>query len=484
MTDQTKEIGYANSIKDFLVYVDGLPTVRPNDIVVTEPNTRGWVSAVYAEQVEVLMIDEATVSPGQMFIKSGEKLTLTVGDFLLGRAINPLGIPIDGKNVLNKTKTSLQMDFEQPAKSLGKRRFITEQFVTGIGMIDTLIPLGRGQRELVMGDARSGKTGFIIDLIFNQRNTGTICIYASIGKPVTALRNLLDVMTVNKMLDYTVVIATSATDTPPLIFLTPHAALTVAEYFQAQGKDVLVILDDLGNHAKIYREISLQSSKTPGRESYPGDIFYQHSHLMERAGCFKDSAGGGSITLLPVIELNLNDFTTFIPTNVMSMTDGHLLFKASEYSQGIRPAIDVGLSVSRVGRQTQNRIQNALAYRIKQIMNVAQSLETVSRFSSELALDSQIILRQNEMIKEVLIQDSLTNISPEVQTIFLSLMLTNFFKAKTPEFLKKYKNQILQFLSHDSSLSALRANVFKLKDLDDFIHRLEPLGEKINAICK
>ncbi|MDP3758570.1 MAG: F0F1 ATP synthase subunit alpha, partial [Candidatus Daviesbacteria bacterium] len=323
-----QEVGYVVSSRNFLAYLDGFPSIRVNDMVESDNSLRGWVNATFEDKVEVLMLDDGIIKPKQQFRRLPNRLGVIAGDFLLGRAINPLGVPIDGGGILSRSKTGVNLELDVDAPGMQSREFITSQFLTGITLIDTLIPLGKGQRELVLGDAHSGKTGFLMDIIINQKNTGVICILALIGKPAVTVRNLIDTLRANKALSYTVVIATSSSEPAPLIFLTPKTAFTIAEYFQKKGKDVLLVLDDLGSHAKIYREISLLGNKSPGRESYPGDIFYQHAHLLERAGNFLPQYGGGSITALPVIELNLNDFTTLIPTNVMSMTDGHLLFKA------------------------------------------------------------------------------------------------------------------------------------------------------------
>jgi F-type H+-transporting ATPase subunit alpha len=480
----TEEVGYVTSVRDFLVHIDGLPTVRINDIVESEKGIRGVVSALFEDSVEVLIMDEGVVIPGELFKRSKNRLQIRVGTYLLGRAINPLGVPIDGRGVPSNTSSDDQMlELDNQATGIDSRRFITEQFVTGLTLIDTLIPLGKGQRELILGDAHSGKTTFLIDLIVNQKNNDIVCIYASIGKPSIAMRNLIDILNSNQAFDRTVIIGASSSDPAPLIFLAPQTAFTVAEYFQRKGKDVLLILDDLGNHAKIYREISLIGNKAPGRESYPGDIFYQHSHLVERAGCFKKEFGGGSITALPVIELNLNDFTTFIPTNLMSMTDGHLMFKANLHSQGQTPAIDISLSVSRVGRQTQNQVQNLLSQRVRQLLAEAGDLETVSRFSTELSFDTQLKLHQKSLIEEIIRQESLTFIPNEIQSILLALVFTTFLQNKDASFMKQYKNTLIQGFYSDPTLSQITTSFSKLSSDNDLIMLLEKSIPLLNKLC-
>lgn len=477
------EIGYVISSRDFLILLDGFPSIRINDMVESESGARGWVNAVTKDEIEVLMVDDIKISPKEMFRRLPNRLGLAVGDFLLGRSINPMGVPIDGKGLLTRTNTAPVLELEQTAPGIEARQFITKQFLTGVTLIDTLIPLGHGQRELILGDAHSGKTAFLIDLIVNQKNSGVICIYASIGQSAVAVRNLIDTLKNNGALNHTVVIATSSSEPAPLIFLTPKAAFTVAEYFQKKGRDVLLILDDLGNHAKIYREIALLGNKSPGKESYPGDVFYQHAHLLERAGNFLPKFGGGSISALPVIELNLNDFTTLIPTNLMSMTDGHLLFKSSFYGQGQRPAIDLSLSVSRVGRQTQDPVTNLLSTRIRQVLSEASDLETISRFSSELPPETQLILRQRELIMALLKQEFLTAVPKIIQVILLALPFTPFFKDKNRQFVEQYKNKIIEAFSKNPTLLPVTKAVPKLKTDGELIKLLEGTGAVLAKIC-
>lgn len=483
MNPKSEEIGYVTASRDFLVYLDGFPSIRINDMVESETGTRGWVNSISDESIEVLLLDEASITPKQMFKRYPQRLGISVGDFLLGRAVNPLGVPIDGKAPLTKSKTTPVLELDKDAPGIESREFISQQFLTGITLIDTLIPLGAGQRELILGDAHSGKTGFVLDIILNQKGTGVICIYASIGKPSVVVRNLIDTLRTNDALSYTSVIATSSSDPAPLIFLTPKTAFTVAEYFQKQGKDVLLILDDLGSHAKIYREIALLGNKSPGRESYPGDIFYQHAHLLERAGKFLPKFGGGSITALPVIELNLSDFTTLIPTNLMSMTDGHLLFKSALRSQGQTPAIDISLSVSRVGRQTQDKVSNLLSTKVRQILSAAADLETVSRFSSELPPETQLILRQKDLITELLKQDPLTSVSKPIQIILLALPFTSFLKDKNRKFLEKYKSFLINAFLTQPSLIPVTKSATQMQSDEELVKALETVVPILTKLC-
>ncbi len=464
------EVGFTKSINHFLIRLEGLPSAKVNDLIESEDGIKGWITGLNNDTVEAMILSEQTTKPGQLFKLLNQSLTVNIGNHLLGRVINPLGQPIDGKGMLSG-KSSNPEPIDKQARLIFEREFITKQLNTGLTLVDALIPIGLGQRELILGDARSGKTSFLTTVVANQKNSGIVCIYATIGKPASEVRGIIDVLKANNALSYTTVIASSSSDPPPLIYITPQTALTLAEYFQKQGKDVLVVLDDMGVHAKIYREISLLSEIIPGRESYPGDIFYQHSHLLERAGKFTQEAGGGSITALPVLEVNLNDFTTYIPTNLMAMTDGHLMFKSAFYNQGKKPAIDIPLSVSRVGLQTQTLAQKQLGFRIKALLAQSAQIQTLSHFSSELPPQTQLIHKQAEIINELISQETLTCIPKEAQMVMLALTFTNFFIKKGLQFVKENKGAL-------SELKVLRAAKAKdeaelMQIVEEFIPELE-----------
>ncbi len=483
-SNSNQEIGYVIGSRNYLAYLDGLPTIRVEDIVESDGGIRGIINSLSPESVEVLLLDEGAISPGMSFHATGKKVTVGVGTFLLGRSINPLGLPIDGKGILEKTSTKEERELDRQAEGIDAREFINTQLTTGITLIDSLVPIGKGQRELVLGDNHSGVSNFLINLIVNQKDSDTICVYAAIGKPASFIRNLMNTLQVNNALSHTVIVATSSTEPTPLIFLTPKSALTIAEYFQQQGKDVLLILDDMGIHAKAYREISLLGGKSPGRESYPGDVFFTHARLLERAGKFNKEAGGGSITALPVMELQLTDFTGFIPTNLMSITDGHLLFKSNLYNKNQRPAIDIALSVSRVGRQTQHSVNNALSRRARQVLAKAQEMETLSRFSTELPAETQLILRQKTLIEEILAQDDLTTIPLHIQSILLALIFSTFLSDKNEGFIKKNKSILITAFTKDPLLTPIAQAVPRLKSDTELIAMLEKVTPKLTELCK
>lgn len=477
------EVGYVINSRNYLALLDGLPNVKINDLVQTQQGSKGVVNAIFPNHVEIFLLDETAIYPGEMFTFTGKKLEVPIGDFLIGRAVNPLMVPIDGKGTLSHANSQVQ-ELEQRARGVEAREFIKKQFLTGITLIDTLVPLGHGQRELVIGDGHSGKTRFLINNMVNLKQKGIICIYAAIGKPTNAIKNTLQALKSNNAFDHTIVIATSSTEPPPLILLTPHAAMTVAEYFQKQGKDVLVILDDMGIHAKFYRELALLGNRAPGRESYPGDIFYQQAKLLERAGNFTKEFGGGSITALPVIEINMSDFTGFIPTNLMAITDGHLFFKSNLYNKDQRPAIDISLSVSRVGRQTQNLLSNLLSNRVRQTLAHATELETLSRFSTELPPATQLILRQKALIEEVIRQDDLVDVPLAIQSILFALIYTSFLQDKNDIFLRKNKNAIIDAFATNQTLTAITKSAATIQNDEELIKQLESVSANLNTMFK
>lgn len=479
-----EEVGFVQGVRGPVAYLDGLPGVGVNELVVAQSGARGFVGSLLPNQVEVFLLTDQKVEPGEMFRRTGEFLSLPAGEFLLGRAINPLGEPVDGLGPLAVPPTGNgKMLLDQSAVGISGRRFITEQLDVGIAKVDTIFPLGKGQRELVIGEQRSGKTQFLLDVVSNLKGMGVICVYALIGKPVVETRDIWLQLSDNELMKYTVLVISTATDPSPMTFLTAQAAMTIAQHFQRQGRDILVILDDMGVHARNYREMALVSQRPPGRESYPGDIFYQQARLLERAGCFNQSAGGGSITALPVVELLLAEFAAFIPTNLMGMTDGHLMFKSALSQQGQRPAIDLFLSVTRVGGQTQERLQNALATKVKGILARGSQLEVVSRFGSELPLETKAVLLQKRQIEELLNQRPFMLIPKQIQTILLALPFTSWLKGKDVAFVRAAKEKLVSAFMDDPELRKFAREVFAKKDLPELFAAIETIKGHLDKVA-
>ena len=462
-----KEVGFVQSVRGQVAYIDGLPNVSMGEVVVGQQGERGYVGSFYKDHAEVFLLD-GPAEPGEMFSRKGTGLGNSVGDFLLGRVINPLGEAIDHRGALNEKDGERVPMFQKSVGIMG-RRFIESQFDTGITVIDTIFPLGKGQRELFLGEGRSGKTQTLIDIVANQVGKKVVCVFALIGRPVSEVRGIWANLERYGILSKIIFLVASSADPSPLIYLAPHAAMSVAEWFAKSGRDVLVILEDMGSHARNYREMTLLSGGSPGRESYPGDIFYQHARIVERAGSFVNQNGkqGGSITLLPVLELASSDISSFIPTNLMGMTDGHLLFKPVLSRQGRHPAIDLFFSVTRVGSQTQDRLQNKLATKIKEVLARGAELELVSRFGSELPLETRQLLTQKRQIEELLSQPPRTFLSKEIQIMLLGLTFTAFLKGKDLDFVKN---------NHQKLITALAGQKLPVcKDLDQLFAYLETL---------
>jgi F-type H+-transporting ATPase subunit alpha len=477
----SKEVGYVVSAQDYLLNIEGLPSASVNDIVVSENGARALVNIIERDRVEALMLDPDRPRPGESFTLTGSKLTIPLHVNLLSRAINPLGTPIDKKGKF--PPGGVEVDLDVVAPGIADRAIVSEQLFTGITVIDTLLPIGKGQRELMFGEPRSGKSSFMLDIIHNQKGENKICIYAAIGRADIDVQRFIEQLEKTEASKYTIVLAATSSDSAPLISVAPSIACSLAEHYRNQGQNVLLILDDLGTHSKYLREIGLLSGRTPGRESYPPDIFYQHSRLVERAGNFNEHFGSGSITLLPVIETDLENFTGLIPTNVMSMTDGHLLFSAALRAGGQYPAIEVDRSVTRVGRQTQSLIHKILSDKVRSLIADFHELERYGRFGAELTSETQTTIKRGSVITELLRQEPLEKIEPKVQILLLSLVFTGFFDTKDIEFVRCNKSNIIRALGEKKELETLKKQIDTVK-LDELIENLKQYKNVVEASCQ
>ncbi|KKS95492.1 MAG: ATP synthase F1 subunit alpha, F-type H+-transporting ATPase subunit alpha [Candidatus Gottesmanbacteria bacterium GW2011_GWA2_43_14] len=477
----TVEVGFVVKAQDYLVYLEGLPAVKIEDIVISREKGRAIVTALDHEKIEILMLDKQRPGPGDAFSVDNRGILIPSENKLLGRAINPLGNPIDGKPGFEQAGE--KVNFGVVAPGIDSRKIITDQLYTGITLVDTLLPIGKGQRELLFGEPRSGKTFFMSDMILNQKGKNIICIYVAMGKSDLDVKKFINNLESEGGLNYTVVVAATSSDSAPLISIAPAVGLSIAENFARKGRDVLIILDDLGMHAKYLREIGLLSGRVPGRESYPADIFYAHSHLVERAGNFNERYGNSSITLLPVIETDMENFTNLIPTNVMSMTDGHILFSAVLRSQGFYPSIDPDRSVTRVGHQTQRKLHKILADKVRSLIANYHELERFGRFGSELTGETQKLLKQGLIALELLKQEQLERIDPSTQILMLTLLYTSFFDNKDLEFVKKNKKKLIEFLK-SSSQSQIIGNKIMTIDLPTLIAELSDILNLIDKACQ
>ncbi len=478
-----KEVGYVVSTQDYIVFLEGLPSAKMYDVITTKTGGRALVSALEKHRVEALMLDPERPKPGDYFELSGEGLRLPLHINLFGRVINPLGQPLDGKAGLPPGGQLIDLDATAPG--IDGRDAVTEQFYTGIAVVDTLLPIGKGQRELILAEPRSGKEEFFLDVILSQKTQNRVCIYTAIGRSELEIKRMAEDIQKIGAGAYTIMVAAPSSESAPMIMIAPSIACSLAEYHRDQGRHVLLILDDLSTHSKYAREISLLAGRIPGRESYPADIFYQHSSQVERAGNFNDHFNRGSITMLPVIETYVENFTSLIPTNVMSMTDGHILMTAGLRAQGIYPAIEVDRSVTRVGRQTQTFIHKVLSDRIRSLLAEFHDLERYGRFGSELSAETQLKIKRGRFIEELLRQDTQVSIMPEIQILYLALVFTGFFDKKDIEFVRANKRTILKTITENKEYVKL-AQYVKDKDakLDDLIGQLRKTLEPLEEACQ
>lgn len=480
MNELTQEVGFVVSSQDYLLFLEGFPGGHINDIIIHENGAKAIISTLDGDRVKALMIDPYRPKPGEIFKLSSDGIRLPLGNYLFGRTVNPLGIPIDGKSALPLDGPLLNLD--TIAVGIKDREPIDSPLATGFAINDILLPVGLGQRELIIGDPRSHKSGYLLDIIINQKGRNMVCIYTAIGKPEIDTRRFASALTTSGAFEYTIMIAANSSIPAPLIGLAPAVAFSVAEHFSSQGRDVLLILDDLGVHAKYLREIALLSMQSPGRESYPGNIFYEHSHLMERAGRFKKELGGGSITLFPILETDLDSLTNLIPTNLMSQTDGHLLFSASLASQGQYPALEWNRSVTRVGRQTQPLLAKLLGTKIRTLLAEFRELEKYSQFDAELSENTQMIIRQARMVVEMFNQEGQAMPDIKTQTIFLSLVFTSILKDKNVEYLRARKAKFIEIINRENEFKNLAQSFTSFTDLESFLEALELKSETLEKL--
>lgn len=464
LLERTGEIGVVTQVLPSIVYADGLPHAKLNEVVVFEHGQLGQIILISKGVVEILILSHESIKVGDKIARADESFSINVNEQILGKVLDSLGNPLDGSKILNGVKCNI--DVIPPR--LENRRLVTSPVETGVALVDLLIPIGRGQRELIIGDRKTGKTNFFIKTILNQVKKGNICIYASIGKKISEIKEVLDALKNNEAISKTIVIATSASDVPGLIYLTPYTAMTIAEYFREEGKDVLLILDDLTNHAIYYREISLLAKRFPGRSSYPGDVFYIHSKLLERAGNFDK----GSITVFPVAESIFGDISGYIQTNLMSITDGHVFFDAELASLGRRPAINPFLSVTRVGQQAETPLVRGLSHELSSFLVGLERLKEFEHFGAELS---------EEVIQKLALGDRILDFFDQPRDVIpinLSVLIMSMIwigtwrNQKTADVRVKWGKMIDDY----------NMNTGFKKNIDDFIAKTDLFDDFLNGL--
>ena len=396
------ETGKVILVGDGIARVYGLRNCMANELLEFEDGSFGVAQNLEEETVSVAVLsDKDNIREGSAVSRTGKVVAVPVGEKLLGRVVNALGEPIDGKGPVEYSATR---PIESEAPGIIERESVSVPLQTGIKAIDSMIPIGRGQRELIIGDRQTGKTEIAIDTIINQKNTDVICIYVAIGQKSTSVAQLANELVRNGAMEYTIIVSASASESAPLQYIAPYSGCAMAEYFREQGKDVLIIYDDLSKHAVAYRALSLLIRRPPGREAYPGDVFYLHSRLLERAACVSKEYGGGSITALPIIETQAGDVSAYIPTNVISITDGQIFLETELFHSGIMPAINPGISVSRVGGSAQLKGMKKVSGELKLLYSQYRELQAFAQFGSDLDADTKARLALGERIVEVLKQ--------------------------------------------------------------------------------
>ena len=486
LSSKFEEIGTVLSVKDGVATVYGLSKVKAGELVVFESGASGLAMNLENNSVGVVIFgSDAGVKEGATVKCSGKMLSVPVGKELLGRVVDALGNPIDGKGEINSKQNS---PIERIAPGIIKRKSVHEPIQTGIKAIDSLIPIGRGQRELIIGDRKTGKTAIAIDAILNQRETNKnakndseklFCIYVAIGQKKSSVVRLVKRLQDEGAMDYTIVVSASASDSAPMQYLAPYAGCAIGEYFRDNGMHAIIIYDDLSKHAVAYRQISLLLRRPPGREAYPGDVFYLHSRLLERAAKMSDAMGAGSLTALPVIETQAGDVSAYIPTNVISITDGQIFLETDLFYKGIRPAVNVGLSVSRVGSAAQIKAIKKVAGTLKLDLAQFRELEAFSQFESDLDEVTRAQLVRGRKLTELLKQDQYSPLLVEEQVVMLYVGVKGYLKDVPVAKIKEFETRFLKLLklNHYEILSDIvttkdlsSANEEKLKTvLTDFL---------------
>ena len=413
------EGGVVISSADGIVQVEGMDKAVYGEIVTFENGAKGMVESVDPGKLGIMLFDGAeTVGVGTLVTRSGKRAGIPVGDGFLGRVIDPLGEPIDGKGPVNAEGYN---PIEKQAPGILERQSVDTPLHTGILAIDSMFPIGRGQRELIIGDRQTGKTSIATDAILNQKNTGVLCIYVAIGQKASSIARVAEDLKKHGAMSYTTIVAATASDSAPLQYIAPYAGTALAEYFMDKGKSVLIVYDDLSKHAVAYRAISLLLRRSPGREAYPGDVFYLHSRLLERSCRMRDDLGGGSITALPIVETQAGDVSAYIPTNVISITDGQIFLESALFNAGNRPAVNVGLSVSRVGGAAQTKAMKKANSNLRIELAQYKDMESFAQFSSDLDAETRRQLEHGKALTEMLKQPLYQPKSDAEQVVILTL---------------------------------------------------------------
>lgn len=450
------ETGTIILVGDGIAKAHGLENCMSNELLEFENGEYGMALNLEENVVSIVMLSNTSdIKEGSVVKRTGKVVSVPVGEKMIGRVVNALGQPVDGKGPIDYKEVR---PIESEAPGIIKRKSVSVPLQTGIKAIDSMIPIGRGQRELIIGDRQTGKTSIAVDTIINQKKENVICIYVAIGQKNSTVAQLADTLSKAGAMDYTVIVSATASELAPLQYIAPYSGCAIGEYFMAQGKDVLIVYDDLSKHAVAYRALSLLIRRPPGREAYPGDVFYLHSRLLERAARVSEEYGGGSITALPIIETQAGDVSAYIPTNVISITDGQIFLESELFHSGIMPAVNPGISVSRVGGNAQIKAMKKVAGSLKLLYSQYRELQSFAQFGSDLDADTKERLALGERIVEVLKQDKNSPMPVELQVAVIFATVNGYLKNVEVRNVKRYEKELCVFLKnkYDDLLSDIK----------------------------
>ena len=439
------EIGYVIQVGDGIAKVHGLDKCKANELLSFENGSYGMALNLEENLVSVVMLGtDVGISEGGLVKRTGQVVSVPTGEALIGRVVDALGQPIDGKGPIEASEIR---PIERKAPGIIERKSVSVPLQTGIKAIDSMVPIGRGQRELIIGDRQTGKTVIATDTIINQKGKDIICIYVAIGQKRSTVAQLVDTLDKNGAMDYTIIVSATASDLAPLQYIAPYSGCAMGEYFMDKGKDVLIIYDDLSKHAVAYRALSLLIRRPPGREAYPGDVFYLHSRLLERAARLSPECGGGSMTALPIIETQAGDVSAYIPTNVISITDGQIFLESELFHSGVRPAVNPGISVSRVGGNAQIKAMKKVSGALKLAYSQYRELQAFAQFGSDLDADTKSRLAQGERIVEVLKQDRNHPVDVVLQVAIIYAVINNYLKDIAVSDIHRFESELFEYLT-------------------------------------
>lgn len=463
------EVGYVISVGDGIARVHGIERCKANELLEFQNGTMGMALNLETSHISVVLLGtDVGISEGGIVKRTGRVVSVPVGEALIGRVVNALGEPIDAKGPIDSVGFN---PIERKAWGIIERKSVSVPLETGIKAIDSMIPIGRGQRELIIGDRQTGKTVIATDTIINQKGKGVICIYVAIGQKQSTVTEVVDTLYRNGAMDYTIVVSASASEPAPLQYIAPYSGCTMGEYFMDKGRDVLIVYDDLSKHAVAYRALSLLIRRPPGREAYPGDVFYLHSRLLERAARLAPEYGGGSLTALPIIETQAGDVSAYIPTNVISITDGQIFLESELFHSGIRPAINPGISVSRVGGNAQIKAMKKVSGTLKLLYSQYRELQSFAQFGSDLDSDTKARLTQGERIVEVLKQNKNSPVDVSLQIAIIYAAVNNMLRDIPTERVADFERELFDHIraSHEPWMKDIKESGVLSKENEELL---------------